>query len=235
MEESMPKHTIGIAVYDGSAFLDANLKGLEKAQTDYEVFVTETKYPRISLAQGWNESIRKGTGEFVHVYNDDCLPSEGVFDKLTDVLEAHPNIGVVSCSLSVCANNQKQPFEEFKIPNKDYANYSMADVQNVADAIEKKYAGKIIKMPMICGCVHSMRREFFEQLGGYCEQFFPMYGEDDDFCDRVYEAGKSCAWVVYAFVHHIGRQTMGRLPDLDRNYINRVLKRRREERKLKTG
>ena len=236
----MLTNTISIAVYNEpgkeSPFLDGALEALRETTEEYEVIITDTYRPRISLAEGWNTGARKGKGKFITVLNDDVIPSQDWLKKQTDYLEANPHVGVVSPSLTVCANNQKETFGAVEHPKKNFAEYTLEDVNIVAARIEERFSKQVQKKPILCGCSLTFRRELFEELekrnapfGCFDERFFPMYGEDDYFCDWVHFLGFEMHWLKYAFVHHIGRQTQGKLPDLDRGYTSNLLKRLRME------
>jgi GT2 family glycosyltransferase len=64
----------------------------------------------------------------------------------------------------------------------------------------------------VCGAACLMRREVFEDVGGFDEDFFAVY-EDVDFSYRAQLLGYRCIYVPDALVLHAGSATLGRLSE----------------------
>jgi GT2 family glycosyltransferase len=223
------KHTISIARYGHSDYIDALLASLAKnTLVDYEVFITDTKEPRISLAAAWNKGLERGNGEICTVLNDDTLVSRGWAGRLELALMEH-NVGVVSPTLSVCANNQKRPFQQIT-QNANPDAYTQEMVDAFARTLVAKFGGQVQDLSILCGCCLTFRRTTWEAIGKFDEEFFPIYGEDDDFCDRIIAAGMRCVWVKDAYIHHFGRKTAPGVPELNRAFTSNLLKQKRAER-----
>lgn len=209
------RHTIAIAIYGESTYLKACLAAIAKNTTvDHEVFVVNTKEPRISVAAAWNTALRMGTGEFCTVLNDDTLVSPGWLRRLENGLLESPEYGCVSPTLSACWDKQKKPFRAL-MPGVNPNTMSQADVDILGAKIASVCRGQRVVRSFLCGCCLTFRRSLFEQIDGFDSGFFPAYGEDDDWCDRVIEAGYKCIWVKDAYVHHFYRKTRAKVSDLD--------------------
>jgi GT2 family glycosyltransferase len=63
-----------------------------------------------------------------------------------------------------------------------------------------------------CGAAFVIRRDVFEALGGFDEQFFMVY-EDVDLSYRLRLAGYRCWYAADAVVRHAGSGTLGRLSE----------------------
>lgn len=63
-----------------------------------------------------------------------------------------------------------------------------------------------------CGAAFIIRREVFEELGGFDEAFFMVY-EDVDLSYRAHLRGHRCWYEAEAVVRHAGSATLGRLSD----------------------
>lgn len=63
-----------------------------------------------------------------------------------------------------------------------------------------------------CGAAFLIRRQLFERLGGFDEDFFMVY-EDVDLSYRARLAGWRCLYVPEALVHHAGSPSLGRVSD----------------------
>ena len=60
-----------------------------------------------------------------------------------------------------------------------------------------------------CGAAFMIRREIFEELGGFDDDFFMVY-EDVDLSYRARLRGHRCIYVAGAIVHHAGSGTLRR-------------------------
>jgi N-acetylglucosaminyl-diphospho-decaprenol L-rhamnosyltransferase len=63
-----------------------------------------------------------------------------------------------------------------------------------------------------CGAAFLIRRDVFEELGGFDERFFMVY-EDVDLSYRSRLAGYRCWYAADAVVRHAGSGTLGRMSD----------------------
>ena len=68
-----------------------------------------------------------------------------------------------------------------------------------------------IGVDWVSGSCMLVRRDVFEELGGFDEAYF-MYGEDVDLCWRAHRAGYGVAYVPAASVTHVGGISTRRTP-----------------------
>ena len=67
--------------------------------------------------------------------------------------------------------------------------------------------GESMNVDWVSGAALFVRREVFDQIGAFDEDYF-MYSEDVDWCYRIHRAGWRVAYVPDAVMtHHIGRST----------------------------
>lgn len=223
------RHTIAVVRFGRSKYIAGCLESIAKnTAVEHEVFVVNTKKPHIALAAGWNQGVRMGTGEFCTVLNDDTLVSLGWLRRLEAGLLDDPTIGCVGPTLSACWGQQNWPFVEL-LPGVGPDNVGQDGVDEFSKKLAIKYAGERIPVKFLSGCCLTFRRSLFEQLDGFDEDFFPIYGEDDDWADRVIAAGYKCIWVKDAYVHHFYRKTLSRIP-VNQKRAKAMLAKKRKER-----
>jgi len=70
----------------------------------------------------------------------------------------------------------------------------------------------------------------WKDLNGFDERFFPAYGEDSDFFDRLLFKGLKLVWDMQSYVHHFGGQTAKIVPDLNRKFTSALYWRKLKER-----
>jgi GT2 family glycosyltransferase len=62
------------------------------------------------------------------------------------------------------------------------------------------------------GAFLMVRRDVWKKLGGFDEQFYPVWFEDVDFCRRAVDAGCQIAYVPSVVARHQGGHSVGRIP-----------------------
>ena len=73
------------------------------------------------------------------------------------------------------------------------------------------------------GACLAIARETWNEVGGFDEQFFPLWFEDVDFCKRLLERGGTIVYCPTARFHHRGAHSVSKLSFRDRQrfwYIN---------------
>jgi GT2 family glycosyltransferase len=68
-------------------------------------------------------------------------------------------------------------------------------------------AGRAVRVDRLTGFCLLVRREVFEQVGNFDEQFGLGFFDDDDLCVRAREAGFQLLVAEDVFVHHFGNRT----------------------------
>jgi GT2 family glycosyltransferase len=63
------------------------------------------------------------------------------------------------------------------------------------------------------GAFLMVRRDVWEKLGGFDEQFYPVWFEDVDFCRRAVDAGYQIAYIPSVMARHAGGHSVGKIPD----------------------
>jgi N-acetylglucosaminyl-diphospho-decaprenol L-rhamnosyltransferase len=61
------------------------------------------------------------------------------------------------------------------------------------------------------GALLMVRRDVWEKLGGFDEQFYPVWFEDVDFCRRAVDAGYQIAYMPSVTARHEGGHSVGRI------------------------
>jgi GT2 family glycosyltransferase len=66
------------------------------------------------------------------------------------------------------------------------------------------------------GACLAVRREAWDSIGGFDENFYPVWFEDVDFCRRLVDHGWKIAYCPDARFSHVGGHSVSRLPFRDR-------------------
>jgi GT2 family glycosyltransferase len=140
------------------------------------------RYPGVELVAlpenrgvaGFNEGVRRASGDAVLILDDDACPEPGVLDAALGLLAARPWVGAVAL----------HP----RHPSTKGSEWRFAE----RSAVREDWP--------VMGCGNLVRREAWERVGGYEESFF-LYRNDVDLALKLLGAGYGVyfdpAWTVW--------------------------------------
>jgi GT2 family glycosyltransferase len=116
-------------------------------------WLSVVKMPNNGGIAGYNEGFKQARGRYILVLDDDSHPKDfPTLEGLIDTLDNHPEIGVVACAVENAAG---ETVSTWHLPADQQAGPSMAFV----------------------GCGFAIRRDLFEAIGWYPEDFFLYQNE----------------------------------------------------------
>ena len=213
-----------IVNYNGRHFLQDCLPSLG-AQTfrDFETFVVDNgstddsvqfvrvNFPwvrvialeqNLGFSGGNNFAIKKTTGEFIALLNNDTVVEPSWLEELMQAMRARPDAGICASRILYIA----QPGILYAAGD-SYTAYGSAfrrgDKEPIAGRFEQ--AGEVFSA---CACAALYRRSMLEEVGLFDEDFFSNC-EDVDIGFRARLAGYVCLYWPQAIVYHHGSGTTG--------------------------
>ena len=149
----------------------------------------------LGFGKGCNLAEKQATKPYLFFINPDTVISRDSFREMLAFMEAHPEAGTVGCRILnedgsiqwacrrsfptiISAVSKTIGLAAMFPKNKLLASYNMT----YADPDE------MIEVDAISGSFFCIKRELYESLNGFDEDFF-MYGEDLDLCFRTKAAG----------------------------------------------
>ncbi|WP_046117077.1 glycoside hydrolase family 99-like domain-containing protein [Ensifer aridi] len=162
---------------------------------------------RHDTAQGYTKSanagMRASRADYVILLNSDTIVPCGWVDALIRAGEANPTVGIVG-PLSNAASWQSVPVAT--LPSGEYAINELPawmSVDEVAAMCAKIPSDPVYTCPIINGFCFAIKRQVIDQIGYLDEEAFPLgYGEENDYCLRLTEAGLSCGFTTSTYVYH---------------------------------
>jgi GT2 family glycosyltransferase len=153
-------------------------------------------------AQASNFGLRHTATEFMTVANDDVVFLPGWWEGIMETFEKIPNAMVVNPS------SPNHPHWENKLPD-----MLLPEAGTVAGVTLLKEAKKGLIIDGIMFWCPTFRREPWEKLGFFDEEFTPGSGEDYDALARIYQAGYRAVGTSLSWVWHYWSQSKDHLSD----------------------
>jgi O-antigen biosynthesis protein len=196
---------------------------VDNASDDGSVDIIKEKFPYVNLTANKsnigfgaanNLALSKAEGKYLLLINPDTIVKEDTFVKMIDFFEKHPDAGVAGCKVLnsdgtlqlACRRSFPGPWTSFtKVTglsrffpkSRLFARYNLTYLDE----------NKTLEVDAVSGSFMMMRRETYNKVGGFDEQFF-MYGEDIDLCYRTQKAGYKVYYVHETeIIHYKGEST----------------------------
>ncbi|HSR19261.1 MAG TPA: sugar transferase, partial [Ignavibacteriaceae bacterium] len=146
--------------------------------------------------------------------NPDCIVSEDTLDNMISFFDSQPECGLAGCKILnsdgtlqlACRRSFPGPWTSFTkvtglsnlLPaSRIFARYNLTYLDE----------NKTYEVDAVSGSFMMIRKEVYEKVGGFDQQFF-MYGEDLDLCYRVQKSGFKVFYVhTTQVIHYKGEST----------------------------
>lgn len=229
--------SIIIVNYNVKVFLQNLLDSIQKAASEiqYEIIIVDNasddgsveflrdNYPQIKLivnqtnlgfGKANNLGLVQARGKFILLLNPDAIVAEDTFFRMIDFFNQTPEAGLAGCKILnpdgtlqlPCRRSFPGPWTSFtKVTglstlfpkSKIFARYNLTYLDE----------NQTYEVDAISGSFMMMRKEVYEKVGGFDDQFF-MYGEDLDLCYRIQKSGYRVYYVHSAqIIHYKGEST----------------------------
>jgi GT2 family glycosyltransferase len=202
---SIHRHTAGvgyeIVVVDNGSEPSRRFRA-DPAKPALRTIQSETN---LGFGKAVNLAARSSEGTYLLFANSDCRLTSNALPVMVAYLQHNHNCA--ACSPRLVHKDGRVHSSIRRFPDHDNISHSRGSILKTdsnytlaADTSRKEVEAMSATFMMV-------RRELFNQLGGFDERFF-MYVEDTDLCKRIHDAGKQ---VVYlgdlSVVHHWGAST----------------------------
>ena len=164
------------------------------------------------FATATNRAFVESRGRYVFLLNPDCELAPRALTLLFEFLETHPDAAAAAPLLVDESGDSQREFQLRRFPtlrtlasevllldkvfpeNRAIAHYRYRDLDLTEPVrVEQPAAAALL-----------IRREVFDDVGPFDEQFWPAWFEDVDYCRRLAQAKKDVYVVPAASVRHFG-------------------------------
>jgi GT2 family glycosyltransferase len=222
-----PAQSVAVVIptWNSLGLLPACLESLQGQVADLELIVVdngsadgslaylqEHRVPHLSLprnigfAPAVNLGVSRTSAAAIMVLNVDTVLEPGCVASLVDAIEADPSLGGVQPRILQLESGPGAP------PSTEGARIYSAGQALTRDGRAVEEAAGQLQRPGylapreifgVCGAACLLRRQLFDDLGGYDERYFAFY-EDVDLNVRAQIAGWSFSYAPEAVVWHLG-------------------------------
>jgi GT2 family glycosyltransferase len=169
------------------------------------------------LAESYNLGAREGSAEFVLFLNDDALADNGAVEELDASLSSRPSaVAVMGRMVDFDSGETQIEYQPGDLPTvmkfvAAFTGLARLWPKNPWSGAQRRHPLRddtVVEVGQVGGCV-LVRRETFERVGGWDEQF-EFWFEDADLSRRLHDLG-DVLWVPMAAFRHVGGHSARRL------------------------
>ncbi|MBI3366388.1 glycosyltransferase family 2 protein [Candidatus Roizmanbacteria bacterium] len=200
-----------IVVDNGSNDGSVNMLQNYKLQTTKYKLILNTK--NIGFSKANNQALKIVKGEYVLFLNSDVLIEKVSFNRLLNYFDSRPDVGVLTVRVNR-TDGSIDPASHRGFPTIWNSLCYFLKLEKLADIIpfvNKIFGGyhliwndlqMIHEIDSPSGAFYLVRKEIFDAVKGFDEQFF-MYGEDLDLSYRIKELGYKILYYPFFHVTHL--------------------------------
>jgi len=218
-KSTLPKESYQVIVVD-NASTDKTPILLSYLVEEGEPITVIRNKENLDYVFGTNKAWKTVTTPYVSLMNNDIVLDKDCLRLQLETFKKDPAIGIVGAVQYFPDGTREPPIMNF------YRDERAGDLYQTEILNEN-----VDYIPVDCVLFSNamIKKEVWEAIGYYDEQFAPSMYEEEDYCLRAKEAGFKIVLVPKAtFVHHVAISTRRNTP-----YYQAVLNRNRERFKLK--
>jgi GT2 family glycosyltransferase len=175
----------------------------------------------VGFGRGANAGLRAASAPRVLVMNDDVLPTVGCLERMIEVLDSDPAIGLVGPRM-LHPDGSPAPATRTHLPG---LRDELARIGDLVRRSSRRTTYPDTDTPvdvglLICACVMA-RTDDLRRLGGFNDAFF-IYGEDIDLCARLHDVGLLTVTIPDAVAVH-DQEVAPERRFAGRSFVRRIL------------
>lgn len=182
---------------------------------DRDVFIRDNTHDNVGYGAGINKILKQQINNYDYflILNPDIELKKDTIAELVKTLDKDSGIGIVGAKIL----DEKGKIWGIggELDKKRYSG-GLIDFQKE----NKKYKDKVISVDFVSGTVMLIRKEIFENIGFFPEDYF-IYYEDVEFSKKANGVGFRLATNLQAEITHFASTTMGKNSPAQQYYMAR--------------
>ncbi len=146
----------------------------------------------LGVAKALNLGISESAGKYICYLNNDVIVTKDWLKKIVKAAKSDKQIGAVGTMFNAFENKKL-----VKLAEKDKKIIDM-----LAQTISSRNPGKIKKAKTIHGLCMFIKKSVFKKTGLFNENFYPCFGEDIEFCERLKKYKYKLVDATDVFIFH---------------------------------
>jgi len=174
------------------------------------VEVIENK-ANLGFAKGCNVGARFAKAPLLFFFNPDAVAHRALLENAVAYFDAHPDVAMAGAKLLDEDGSVAESCGEFDtwwqafLRSSAWGDLPMFRKQANGYELRQWDYSTERDVDLVVGAAMFIRRDVFEQLGGFDERFF-LYHEEIDFAHRLRDAGKRVVFLPQCVVTHLSEQ-----------------------------
>jgi GT2 family glycosyltransferase len=153
-------------------------------------------------SQGCADGVALATRPYLCLLNSDTVVTPWCWRRIAEAFQRDPSIGIAGPSTSIAATPQA-----LTLAANLSAHWNDNQICAFANRLLTEFqVSAITDLPWVSGFAFFIRRDLWEQLGGF-DPKIPDYGNEFELCSRAAAGGCRIVWIRNAYIHHFGGQS----------------------------
>ena len=187
-----------------NASRDGSVEAIRQEFPDVHVIANEGN---AGFGEANNQAMGQARGEWFLLLNSDAFVHAGAIPTLIEYSKAHPEVAVVGPKLLNKDGSLQRSCFRFPSPGHAWRENlwisSLVPTSSRWSDLRRWSHDEERQVDFVIGACLLLRREVFEQVGGFDERFW-MYSEETDWQQRMARKGWKAMFVPQAVVTHLG-------------------------------
>ncbi|MFA6455531.1 MAG: glycosyltransferase family 2 protein [Bacteroidota bacterium] len=154
-----------------------------------------------------NVGAQRSTGRMLYFVNNDTVFYKESVSELVKTLSSHNKYGIVAPKLLNEDHSFQLSFGQFPTIQNEFETKNIAENYSLQTSLDSSISIPIPK-DWVSGAALMIKREVFEEIGGFDERYF-MYFEDVDLCRSAAKKGFQIFYVPSNTLIHLGGKSYG--------------------------
>jgi N-acetylglucosaminyl-diphospho-decaprenol L-rhamnosyltransferase len=221
----MPDLAVVVVTYNGLPHVERTLESVagretvvvDHGSTDGTLELVRERFSQVrlieqanlGLAAGWNRGVRETSAPYVLVLNSDAWLVDDAAETLVAFAEQRPRAGFVAPRLRNPDGSLQRSVRAFPTAWRLATEYLFLRKLAPGSRVMNDFYGggfdhdEVREIDFAKGAAFLLRREAFDDIGPFDEQFF-LFSEETDWCYRLHEAGWEVLFYPCAEAVHVG-------------------------------